>query len=421
MPDRSVAPPIGQIQEIRIPRLSQTKLLNGIPLSYFNAGSQPVCKLEVIVNTGKWYENKPATSWLSFRMLQEGTRNLTAFEISEVLDETGSYFGTEPGMKFSSLNLYFLKSKAQQLIPLVANLLFDSSFPSKELDKQKQILIQNIKVDLKKTSVEASRLFRGKLFGNGHPYSSFAMPEHVEQITTSDINEFYQEKILQSDIRIIVSGLVDEEILKLIETHFGERAVNSLTSDIQYNAKPDLKKEFVQKANSTQTSIRMGKHCIHMDHPDYHKLYITNEILGGYFGSRLMQNIRETKGLTYGIYSHLNANRDVGYFAIGADANKELRDQVIEEVIKEVEILESDGVSEEELTTVKNYLQGEFLGEIDTPFKIASKFKAVYLNNLGYDFYEKYFETLNTINPLDVQEMVQKYLKTKDFVIVGVG
>jgi predicted Zn-dependent peptidase len=192
-------------------------------------------------------------------------------------------------------------------------------------------------------------------------------------------------------------------------------------TDNSFEILTDPSREFIEKKSSSQTSIRIGKFCAKKQDVDFHKLFITNEILGGYFGSRLMQNIRENKGLTYGIYSNIVTTLSNGYVVIGADAKKELRDKVIEEVFEEIDLLTTKGVSEEELSTVRNYLFGEFLGDVNTPFNLVDKFKSVHLHGLGYEFYDKYFETLESITSREIQATAQKYLDKSRMVVIGVG
>ena len=421
MPDRTVAPTFKKLQRIQIPRVTSSRLQNGILLNYINAGTQPVCKIELIFLTGKVHEAKPGISYLTFKMLQEGTRSLSSFQIAEKIELTGSYLGIEPGIEHSTIELYFLKNKGSIVIPLLKELFFESTFPEEELKKVKQILSQNLKIELEKTSVVASRLFRKKLFGEMNPYGSFLEPDLISQITQEDLIDFYQTKITQVSLEIIASGLIDAEILELLEKNFGERRLNKMGTDNSFEILTDPSREFIEKKSSSQTSIRIGKFCAKKQDVDFHKLFITNEILGGYFGSRLMQNIRENKGLTYGIYSNIVTTLSNGYIVISADAKKELHDKVIEEVFEEIDLLTTKGVSEEELSTVRNYLFGEFLGDVNTPFNLADKFKSVHLHGLGYEFYDEYFEVLESITSQEIQETAQKYLDKSGMAVIGVG
>src|SRR5690606_8798304 len=157
------------------------------------------------------------------------------------------------------------------------------------------------------------------------------------------------------------------------------------------------------------------------EHPDFVKLLVVNEILGGYFGSRLMKNIREDKGYTYGISSAMVPLKNKGYFIIGTDVNKENTGNTLQEIYKEIETLQNSLVSEEELNTVRSFMVGSFLSEINTPFALADKFKGVHLYGLDYDFYDAYLHTVNNITSIEIQNLAHQYLQKDTFSEVVVG
>ena len=166
----------------------------------------------------------------------------------------------------------------------------------------------------------------------------------------------------------------------------------------------------IEKEGAIQSSIRMGKHLMTRKHPDYFPMLLLNEILGGYFGSRLMKNIREEKGLTYGISSNLALFTQAGYFVIGTDVKREFTQQTIDEIQKEIKILQTELVSENELETVKNYMVGSFAGSLNTPFDIADRYKVIFSENLPLDFYKNYIPNIQQISAIQLLETANKYL-----------
>ena len=157
------------------------------------------------------------------------------------------------------------------------------------------------------------------------------------------------------------------------------------------------------------------------DAADYHLMRVVNTILGGYFGSRLMRNIREERGLTYGISSGIITMEDAGYLVIGTDVKKQFTQLAIDEVYREIERLRLEPVSAVELRTVKNYLAGKLLNSVDTPFALAEKFKNIYLYGLTYGFYQNYLKTLNDITPEVIQTVANRYLIAANIHEVTVG
>ena len=150
-------------------------------------------------------------------------------------------------------------------------------------------------------------------------------------------------------------------------------------------------------------------------------MVIVNEILGGYFGSRLMRNIREDKGFTYGIRSGISNLKHAGFWSVSTEVKKQYRDQTINEIHKEIQLLKQTPVSEEELETVKNYMSGTFISAIDTPFALADKFKTIHYSGLDYDYYERYFQSINNITAERIQELSRKYLIKEQMTTVMVG
>jgi predicted Zn-dependent peptidase len=165
----------------------------------------------------------------------------------------------------------------------------------------------------------------------------------------------------------------------------------------------------------------LGTQIINRSHPDYQKFLVTNEILGGFFGSRLMKNIREDKGFTYGIGASVNVFEHEAYMVIGTDVKKEVANQTFEEIEKEIKMLQTTLVDEEELAIVKNYILGSFMGSINTPFSLIDKYKTLHYSNLNYDYYDRYYETISQISAETVREIAQQYLNYDEMVKISVG
>jgi zinc protease len=170
-----------------------------------------------------------------------------------------------------------------------------------------------------------------------------------------------------------------------------------------------------------QTSIRIGRHLFKRKDPDFYKFIVCNEVLGGYFGSRLMKNIREDKGYTYGISSNLAPLKNAGYWAISTDVKKEFAQATLDEIAKEIKLLQTKLVSVDELQTVQNFMAGEFAASLNTPFEIADRVRLMVLENLEPDFYARYISGVRAITPEQIMEMANKYLNFDDLTQVLVG
>jgi zinc protease len=220
-----------------------------------------------------------------------------------------------------------------------------------------------------------------------------------------------------------VAGQASKNEILLINRELGQLPLRTdqlaaFTGDLPVE---DSVPVLAEKPDSIQSSIRVGRRLFTRSHPDFFKMLVTNEILGGYFGSRLMKNIREEKGFTYGISSNMPSFRREGYFLIGTDVNKENTQQTLDEIRKEIRLLQTEPVSPDELETVKNFMAGEFVGSLNTPFEIADRYKVILLDELPADFLTTYIQRMRAVTSADIMETAVKYLSPNDLreVIVG--
>jgi predicted Zn-dependent peptidase len=422
--DRKTPPSFHTIEEVNILPLQTQKLTNGMPLHWLNAGSQPVLRLELVFNAGNIQEAKPNASFLTVKMLGEGTKKYTASEIMENIDSYGAFIDFHHGAERISISIYTLCKHLEKVLPLLVDLINESIFPPKALENIKNITVQSLKVNEEKNNYVAGKRFKEALFGKTHPYGKSLDTNYILAVQQSDLITHFQQFIYKQPFDVFLVGQVNATELELIDKYLGsliiEKNPNAPNFIPQPNA-PDDKYIHLPKEGSLQSSIRLGRTLFSRKHPDYFPFTVTNEIFGGYFGSRLMKNIREEKGFTYGIYSSLAMYHDIGMMVIGTDVKKEYTEQTLAEIKKEAQILQNELVSESELTIVKNYMLGSFAGSLNTPFDLGELFKTLYYNELSYDFYDEYIKTLKSISAEEIQMMAQKYLNIDEMLEVVVG
>jgi zinc protease len=412
--DRTIGPSFQKISDYTLPEAKTMALDNGIPLHLVLSGTQPVVRLEIIFKTGSWDDTRPGLAQFTAKMLTEGTQRHTSKKIQEKIAYYGAFIEVSAGMSTSILTLYTLSKHLESLLPLLYELVALSAFPEEELKNAQNIAIQGLKVNLEKTAFIAGNTFRELLFGSSHPYGHFLTEEEISVITVASLQACYKKQFTPANCELIVAGNGDEDFHALLNTYLGQDfwgKADGLVQTKEINAiAPFQKRVVTQKKGALQSSIRMGKKLFTNAHPDYFNMYFLNEVLGGYFGSRLMQNIREDKGYTYGINSSLVNYRYEGYLVIGTDVKKEVTEQTIEEVYKEIKLLRSEPVSDNEMETVRNYMLGTFVNSISNPFAIADKFKTIRFNGLEYSFYRQYFDTIKNISAETILTTATKYL-----------
>ncbi|TAE24357.1 MAG: insulinase family protein [Cytophagales bacterium] len=422
--DRTQSPAFQAIHDVRLPALQSATLDNGIPIHWIAVPQQPVMRIECIFNAGAWYENgQPGAAFFALKMLAEGTTRRSSAEISEYVDRFGAFLELNAGPDRASLVVYCLTRHLGSILPLIEELLTESTFPQKELDDLRNITLQNLKVNNEKNAYVAGVLFRQNLFGKEHPYGRSQQPNVVENLTRQQVADFYERSIRNRSFRVLLAGHVGELEIELVNKQLGAMPVGEVVGEQHTYAQPLAPEATVlaEKAESLQSSIRMGRRLFTRHHPDFFPMLVTNEVLGGYFGSRLMRNIREEKGFTYGISSNLVSFRNDGYFLIGTDVKKEVTQATLDEIRKEINILQTQPVLDHELDTVKNFMAGEFVGSLNTPFEIADRYKTILLDGLPTDFLSNYVQNLRAVSAEQIQKMAQSYLNDEVLMEVVVG
>ena len=419
MIDRSIAPSFTRSTDFELIRPEELTLPNGTKVFFVSGGTQSVIRVEIILKAGRWFESVWGASYFSSQLLSKGTSGKNSFEIAQIFDQYGAHFEISPGLDVVSIALYTLNKNLRPTLALVRELLEDSAFPEKELTQSKNIYLQNLKVNNEKTSFQAAKLFRKKLFGENHPYGKELEAEDVTALTTEQLKEHYTS--LGKDFTLIVSGKVDDAGKRSIVEAFSTLPHRVVSGKQIPTDTVNTLHERISKKGSVQSSIRMGRKAIPRSHADYASVLFLNHILGGYFGSRLMKNIREDKGLSYGIYASLHTLQNDNYTVIGADVNNENLDLTFEEIRKELKRLRTELIDAEELEIARNHFIGSLQAEITTPFAHADKIKNIFLFNLPPNYYQKLINTIDGIQGEELIGIAAKYFAEDSFIEVAVG
>ena len=421
--DRINQPHRLEIQKIEVPEAQKYTLDNGILVYSINAGFQDLVKVELLFQNPTFDPKLPLNNSATNRMMAEGTSKFTAQQIADMIDYYGSFYETDENSDFCSVILYSLNKYLKQTLPYVSELMYDPIFPEKELGIYKQNNKQRLIVDNEKVMSVARRKFGEIIFGKQHPYGFYVEPEDYDKIFSKDLVEFHKAKYDPSNCIIIVSGMVTDETIKLLNENFGKKA-SSRSKIITINPPFDShkeKKNYIEKEGAIQSAIRIGKPFFNRRHPDYAGAAVMNTIFGGYFGSRLMSNIREDKGYTYGIGSVVVSMMNEGYFFISTEVGANVTENALKEIYFEIDEMRNELVDEEELEMVRNYMLGTFLKGIDGAFSLAERWKSIYLSGLDYSYYERYVNKIRTIGAEEVLELSRKYLNPADFYELVVG
>lgn len=421
MLNRQQAPDFKQVSTINFIHPEKRVLDNGVPVFTIYSGEQDLVRIEFIFENVNWKLEKPLQAIAVSALINNGTNKLSAKEIAEKIDFYGAFFQTEYAQDQSSVTLYTLNKHLRSVLPIVKDVLSESQFVQHELDIYIQNQKQKLQVNLKKNDVLSRKEFAQALFGDT-AYGVNIKAEHYDALKREDLIEYFKAAYAPNNCTIIVSGKFDDASFNLLNGAFGQDWEKSNAVKNAFNF-ASTKKQFVytEKPEALQSAIRIGQLAINRKHEDFSGLQILNTVLGGYFGSRLMNNIREDKGYTYGIGSGVSSLQQAGYLFIATEVGADVCSAALTEIYKEIEILKNELVRQEELDLVRNYMLGSMLGSLENVFSHADKFKNIYFAGLDYDYYTRYIEKVKTITAEELLALANKYLTTDHFTEVVIG
>ena len=395
----------------------KSTLSNGLHVYSVNAGAEDVLMIELVFNAGNSFEKQNTIAFATNHLLKNGTSQKNAFQINEHFEYYGAYLNRSCHHEYASITLHCLSRHLRVLLPVIREILTESVFPEEELEIFKQNSKQQLSVNLHKCDFVANRLIDVYLYGMNHPYGKFNNVVDYDLLQTPQIKKFYQQYYQNGKCIIFAAGKLPDDFQQQLNNFLGDLNINQPVTTPEYIALPALQKKvrINNDPSGVQGAIRLGRSFPNRHHPDFKKVMILNNIFGGFFGSRLMSNIREEKGYTYGISSYLQNHIQQSAWLISTEAGKDVCEPTIQEVYKEMELLRNDLITDEELLLVKNYMMGTNLGDIDGPFQIIARWKNLIINDLDESYFYDSMNTIKNITAEELKELSEKYLRPEDF------
>jgi len=422
MVNRKIAPPITRIEKLHLPKPKKTRLSNGLRVHIIDMGTQDVLKLQLVFRAGRPFEKKKLIAKTTSRLLKEGTTNFSSAAIAEQVDFYGATLSTPTSLDNSNLVFYTLSKHFERLLPLVTELLIAPTFPEEELTTYIDNTKRRLQVDLTKNDVMAYRKITEFIFGKQHPYGYNSDKRAYNNVKRTDVVQHFNKHYNARNCELFISGRVTNEVIRLLDQHIGQLPIGRKSRLPKFKltaATPE--KRHIPIPNSMQTAIRIGQRMIGRKHPDFAGFTVLNTILGGYFGSRLMMNIREDKGYTYNIYSTQDMMLHDACFYVSTEVGSEFTTAATKEIYTEIDRLCNDLVPTGELEMVRNYMLGNMLNMVDGPFHVADVIKTMVLNEMPYETFDALINTVNTISAQELRDLAQKYLLTQQMWEVTAG
>ena len=386
---------------------------NGVEVYAVHAGAEEVLQLELVFYAGNSYETKDGIAAATSFLLKNGTATKTAYEINEQVDYYGAYLNRNCYNETANVIFHGLTKHLEALLPLMQEIITGATFPESELAIYQQNMKQRLAVNLTKCDVVANRLIDEFLYGKHHPYGKNNYPETYDALDLPSIRAFYDRYYRNGHVKIFVAGWLPANLQTLLNQFFGQLPfARQPEPEPVHPRTPDAERKHrvINDPNGVQGAIRMARPFPNRHHPDFKQVQVLNTLLGGFFGSRLMDNIREDKGYTYGIYSYIQNHLQDGAWVISTEAGREVCEATIQEVYKELQRLREGFIPDDELLMVKNYLLGTILGDLDGPFQIIGRWKNLVLNGLDESYFYDSVRTIKEISGKELGDLARKYL-----------
>lgn len=386
-------------------------------------GTEDIVKIDVVFRAGARYQAKPLLASVCLNTLQEGSENYSSQHISETIDFYGAELSKNLYKDYAEISLLCQGKHLSNLIDVFVDIFMHPTFPEDKVALYKSRAKSALAVNMEKVEFKCRMLYSSLLFEN-HPYNTSFGVSDFDDISVGDLRSFFRSNYQLGHALCIISGKntsiarekLEEAIAKKVERVDKRLALGEIKG-WEFR----VREEWERKSGSLQSAVRMGRDAIFRTHPDYAALYFANTALGGYFGSRLMQNIREEKGYTYGISSVISILEYASYLSISTQVGAGFTKHTVEEIKKELDIISIQPMSFDEIELVKFYISGNLLRRFDGPFATASRLKSVLLNGLSKDWYQNFLHDIFALDAERILRVSELYLRPEKFTLAVVG
>ena len=426
-PFRAEAPAAAAEPTFRVPTFKRFKLKNGSDVIFSESHDLPLIELQVVLKTGGAANpiGQAGLADLTANMLDEGTKARTALEIAEQVGTLGSALGSSASWDASTLGVATISRNFDSVLAIWADVLLHPSFSEKELARVRDNLITAVSRRKDSPPTIASLTLARVLFGDRHPYAwpQTGTEESLKKLGVAEVRRFYETYYRPTNATLIVAGDISESALrKKLEAALREwRPGRAPAVKVAPVPSTDVKKIYlVDKPGAPQSSIRVGMQGLRRTDPDYFPVLLMNQILGGSF-YRLDMNLRERQQWTYGARSVFDMRRTVGPFSAGGEFVAAHTADAVAEILKEMRIIATTEVSDEELSRAKDNFTKSFPARFATRSSTAAMLGELAVYGLPNSYLADYTKNVNAVTKADVRRVAGKYLLTDKSVIVVVG
>jgi zinc protease len=392
-----------------------------VEVHYLHDHNCEICKIEWVFKAGSSNQNKSLQANFAANLMLEGVPGYNSKQFAQKLDELGAYFGIECGKDYTSFTLHILDSHLDAALNLIYPIFVQPTLLQEEFDNLVIESRQEFEHNLHNSGFLARQKLRKNLY-HDHSYGNLASRSSYDEINIQDIKDYAVNNFLGKQYSLFLSGKVSDSVLSSIQTKITESGdLVKIPNIVVTGAESITGLTLINHNTAKQDAVRMGINVPKQTHEDFLTLNLLNTILGGYFGARLMQNIREEKGWTYGINSSITPGTQICSLTIGTDVLNGKGEACIAEIKKEIKKLQEVKISSEELEKVSAYTKGNLLRSFDGVFQQMDRFQSAHLFGLTTEHYLDYMKLLNTVSSDSIQNVANKYLALDGFTEVIVS
>lgn len=418
MLDRTLAPELQEIDKITMLPPAKLDMAGKATCYWLKSLDAPAFKFDFIFNAGS-IESKKIIGKLTGDLLFSGTKNHTSDAINEAIDQLGGFLNVEVTAEDAKVSVFGLTENFERLMAIVIDAIEHATFPDREVAQMIRSKRQGFNIAQEKVSTRARRLFLKEVF-QGTPHAEQTELKDFDEVSAEDLRTFHKNYYRAGLTKVSLIGNLPEALVMDVLDRVGHWCIEDL-SRTPHTFKHEGIRKHEEKDGAVQTAIRVGRILFNRTHEDYKSFMVLNTILGGYFGSRLMTSIREEKGYTYGIGSGVAQSLDAGYFFISTEVGKDVATDALEAIKEEIEKLQTELVSDEELNLVRSYSIGQLLKGSDGPFSMMDRFMNLERYGLDLSYYDEVLRTIKSIDAETIKTLAKKYLDWKDLVVVTAG
>lgn len=423
--DRSKPPVLSTNDEFLFPEYSRTTLSNGVQLILVEDHTQPLLSIHLVLRRGAAYEQTPGLASFTAQLLTRGTTSRSAQQIADEMDFLGGSLSASASWDTTTISMTLLTKFALAGLNVFADVVKNASFPEEEIERYRQQALSYLQQNYVDPTYLASTALRTGMYGS-HTYghAQTGTIESVTNIKHRDCVEWYNSTVTPGQAFIVATGNVTiDQLRDMLETALQDWTPRDMEVNALPAPEPITKRRIVlaPKSEAAQSMLLVGFFTPKVTDPDYPAMQFLNTLLGSMFISRLNAKLREEKGYTYGVNSYIDARILSSTLVIGTSVGRDVTLPAVQDILAELERLEKEPISDEELNVTKKYMLGSFALRTATPNQVISLLSSLEMQGLPEHYYEEYYHAIAELTKEKLFEVQKRRFSTERLVIAASG